>query len=1348
MADSVKIKITGDDSQFNKTLGGIEKHAKGAMSSVGSVFKGIMASQIVTRGISMLTNGLRSAINTGMEFGAAMSQVAAISGATGDELERLAETAKHYGETTVFSASQAAEALNYMALAGWDAQQSIDALGGVLDLAAASGMDLGAASDAVTDYLSAFGMQASQAGYMADMMAYAQSKSNTSASQLADAYGNCASSMHAAGQDIETTTAFLMALANQGIKGSEAGTQMAAVMRDLTQKMDNGAIKIGKASVAVQDAQGNFRDLNEIMTDIGKATEGLGTAEASAALMETFTARSIKAVNTILSEGTASVDAYEAALRDSTGTAAEQAEQMMDNLAGDVKVFQSALEGLQITASESMDGTARTLVQEATGIIDSLNQAGKAGGISGIFDAALAQIPKLLPKVVKGVQGLLQGLGKRLPGFVKGLMAGLPEMLGGISELVPGLADALFDGAAQAVESLIGMLPQLAPKLLEGVWNLGESVVNGAIKVLDGAFDSLALATGLRGKTLGEILDDRIAEVDQDRVKELSGSIEANYTFDPVTIDVEAYTQALTEAMGEIKETIEGITDISAADKLRIYAAVMSGSGAAAFEAALQALNVPQDKIDSAKQSLTDAYATINGTLSELQLNPEQKQRILEDLAAGNDIEASLISFGVDPTVASKAALDLQQSMATLNEGISGLDIDSSPIIGFAGESSIDNMLIAAGLSALKVDPAEISEVTSSYNVLSGTLSAEIASAFSSLKASLTNGIPDKNDPEFATAKQKVREFFEEAYSVVDEWERGKIQALEDSGLTGTDLTEKIATVKAEAQGMRDELSALETGTDEWVDANAGAAGSVVQQHFDELDALVAKVFGLDAKISELQGSVSSAGSTNRRAVEQGLVPDQKGQLEAMNYTAQELDHALQMANDKAAKALEAAETEFANDTAGYAARRSEIMATLAEEESQAYSTYDDHMRKIVAGMAKSNPELAEAYEQYYKAVVPADAGKRLIDSINEAAAVAAEGNINPADWFRENSGITDADYEAMAASLGIDPSVLREKVTEILNSDNVAGGSLWDIEGFKEMLNPEQLLTDAFSDIDLSAPGGVIETLAAALNAGLLRDGGALDWTNLENIATEGAKAAGESVPDGIKTGIMSTSDQATAAATTVGEAVVSALDDSVGHHSPSSYGKDAGASIPEGVALGIESGTGEVTAAAQTLGSTAVNAVKGSATGTDAAGRALAAGVARGITAGRSQVINAAVQLAQATVQAIRDALQIHSPSRVGIGLGANFGEAFGSGLESSLSSALRSAQTVVGLTNLAPKMDFGGLTGSFGRMLQGFADAESDRPIDLYLNGRRVASTMDGDHARAGAAFNRRVALGYGK
>ena len=196
-----------------------------------------MASDIVS-GIGEKLKGLASSVlQTGMDFTASMSEVQALSGATGKELEALTETAKEYGASTQFTASESAQALKYMALAGWDTQQMTAGLPGILSLAASSGMELAQASDIVTDYLSAFGMEAEQSAYMADLLSYAQANSNTTVEKLSGAYKNCAANMHAAGQSVETTTALLAMMANQGFKGEEAGTALSAVVRDLSDKM-------------------------------------------------------------------------------------------------------------------------------------------------------------------------------------------------------------------------------------------------------------------------------------------------------------------------------------------------------------------------------------------------------------------------------------------------------------------------------------------------------------------------------------------------------------------------------------------------------------------------------------------------------------------------------------------------------------------------------------------------------------------------------------------------------------------------------------------------------------------------------------------------------------------------------------------------------------------------------------------------------------------------------------------------------------------------------------------------------------------------------------------------------
>lgn len=334
-----------------------------------TVMKGALAN-LVADGIRLAIDALKDlakqSVTTGMDFEKSMDEVAAISGATGKDLELLEKTAKEYGATTTFSASEAAQALKYMALAGWDAETASNALGGVLDLAAASGMDLAQASDMVTDYLSAFGLEASKSTYFADMLAYAQSNSNTSAEQLGEAYKNSAASMKAAGQDVETTTALLAQMANQGFKGSEAGTALTAMMRDMTAKMKDGKIAIGNTKVAVQDANGNYRDMTDILKDVEKATQGMGDAERATALSATFTADSTKGLNLLLNAGVGEAEKFEEALRGAGGTAGEMGDIMNDNAQGDIKQMQSALEDVMLVIYDELKPYIREFIQDIT----------------------------------------------------------------------------------------------------------------------------------------------------------------------------------------------------------------------------------------------------------------------------------------------------------------------------------------------------------------------------------------------------------------------------------------------------------------------------------------------------------------------------------------------------------------------------------------------------------------------------------------------------------------------------------------------------------------------------------------------------------------------------------------------------------------------------------------------------------------------------------------------------------------------------------------------------------------------------------------------------------------------
>lgn len=419
-AEKLKLsQLKSEQAALRQIISETSKEIKGN-NQEWTVLKETLA-QLAARGIEALGRKLFSltqdVIHTGEQFTASMSEVGAITGATGEELEKLNQTAREYGATTKFSATETAQALKYMALAGWDANTSMEALPGILDLAAAAGLDLAQASDMVTDYLSAFGMTAKDAAYMADLLTYAQGNSNTSAAQLGQAWGNCAANMHAAGQDVETTTALLEAMANQGLKSAEAGTALAAIMRDITDKMENGQIKIGNTTVTVADAAGNFRDLTDILVDVEKAVGGLGTAETEVALSSTFTSRSLKGMNLVLNEGMENISGYEEALRNSTGAASDAAKTMSDNLSGDLKTLDSALEDLKLSIYEDAEAPLRDIVQKVTkegipalkALADNADKlipvVSSAAGAFVIFKGALS-FTDLLNKVVVGFEQL------------------------------------------------------------------------------------------------------------------------------------------------------------------------------------------------------------------------------------------------------------------------------------------------------------------------------------------------------------------------------------------------------------------------------------------------------------------------------------------------------------------------------------------------------------------------------------------------------------------------------------------------------------------------------------------------------------------------------------------------------------------------------------------------------------------------------------------------------------------------------------------------------------------------------------------------------------------------------
>lgn len=459
-------------------------------------------------------------VEVGSSFEAGMSEVEAISGATGSELEALENKAKSLGSSTKFSATEAANAMTNMSLAGWSVNQTLSGIDGVLQLAAASNMDLADASQIVTDNISTFNLEASQSTHLADMMAYAQANSSTTAAELGEAYKNCGANMNAAGQDIETTTSFLEALANNGLRGSEAGTSLAAVMRDMTSKMKDGKIAIGDTSVAVMDSSGNFRDMTDILKNVENATDGMGDAQKQAALMSTFTSDSIKGLNMLLNTGADQVAGYEDSLRNCSGAASDMADTMQDNLQGKLTELSSATEGLGIAVYDYISGPLQGGVELLTDVV------------SGLTDAITPQkdaMEDMYDSVIQSSEDLknnMQSIDDQFTGAMNGA-----ENVGNLATRLEELNNVQDRTTVQRQEmaAIVDQLSQSIPEL-QGAYDSENdtlSVTNEELEKLVKNYQQTAVQQAVMAATQDLVNQKLEAQVQIDKAEDQKKSVEA-----------------------------------------------------------------------------------------------------------------------------------------------------------------------------------------------------------------------------------------------------------------------------------------------------------------------------------------------------------------------------------------------------------------------------------------------------------------------------------------------------------------------------------------------------------------------------------------------------------------------------------------------------------------------------------------------------------------------------------------------------------------------------------------------------------------------------------------------------
>lgn len=512
-------------------------------SAFGSVAKAGLAAVGAASGTLAAFAG--TAVKTGLTFDSTMSEVAAISGATGEDFDALREKAQYMGATTKFSASESAEALTYMAMAGWKTEDMLGGLEGIMNLAAASGESLATTSDIVTDALTAFGLSASDSGRFADVLAAASSNANTNVSMMGETFKYAAPLAGALGYSIEDTAAAIGLMANAGIKGSQAGTALRSILTRMAKPTKESYAAMETLGVSLVDSEGNMKSFMDVILDLRDAfhndliiseeefAEMLGelntaleaseiTSKDYEKSLEMLMERAYGAEGAVMAEYAAMLGGQEAmsgllaivnasdedfqklteSIYGANGAAEEMAAIMQDNLQGDITIMKSAFEGLQIAVSDKLTPSLREFVQFGSGALSSLTQAFQEGGVEGVMDAfgqiltdGMTMIVEYIPDVIIAGTQLLQAL-------MQGVSDNLDLLTDTALEVTLSLVQFLMDNLPDIIKTGLDILVALAQGIADNLDELIPTVVDVVLEIVETLTDP---------QTLGNLIDAALA---------------------------------------------------------------------------------------------------------------------------------------------------------------------------------------------------------------------------------------------------------------------------------------------------------------------------------------------------------------------------------------------------------------------------------------------------------------------------------------------------------------------------------------------------------------------------------------------------------------------------------------------------------------------------------------------------------------------------------------------------------------------------------------------------------------------------------------------------------------------
>lgn len=1277
MADGKIVIETGLDTK------GIETGLK----KVSSIAKtGIATTVTAISGMSTALAGVAGySIKVGSSFEAGMSKVQAVSGASNEQLQRLSDKAKEMGATTKFSATEAADAMNYMAMAGWKTEDMLNGIDGIMNLAAASGEDLATTSDIVTDALTAFGLSAQDSTHFADVLAAASSNANTNVSMMGETFKYVAPVAGSLGYSAEDCAVAIGLMANSGIKASQSGTALRSMFSRLAKPSKEVKEAMEKLNISLTDSHGNMKSLDTLMGDLRNSFSGLSESEKAEMASSLAGQEAMSGLLAIVNASDADFNKLKDAIYGADGASAKMAETMQDNLKGKITILKSTIEGLGINIYEEIEDPMKEAAEGATDSVGQISSALENGGIDAAVEKTGNIIGGLSVKIAQESPKMVDASVLLLKSFVQGIQKNKKQLKYASREIIDSLCDGLI---------------KLLPKEMQ---QPAKKALDSLKKTFSSGLGSLSGVTKKELEIIGKLFTKLADHMD---------------TVAPVVISLVAAFktfQMVQGPVGTVVSVLMKLQSVSSETGLAVSAlnAIMSANPAVLISGAIAAL-VGGLALYATTVNQADAeQEAFNAKMDELGSNIESNQRSLDNLKESMENTGSSIEASVAPVEKWKEGLnDAFDSTGKVKEGC---EDTANYILNQLNEAmGTSYSLTTDGFiqdnEGVKQSLEEVNQSIDAYIQSLKQKAVQEATTTQYTEAIQNQSEAQKN---LTDAQKAYNDALNEYAQAQEDWKNGinDLSGLEKAQKNLDKTREKLgeaskASVEAsvEVNGLDQVMGKLAEGTPESVQEALDMYAQIPAYASEAAD-------GVATSQKEIQSALSSTDYTKMTEGFQLAVMqiDQSGGkipvslrssiLQALNEVQKMGPEGKEYMENSMQQMMIAMEDKIPEFKGAASMTGEEILDTFQRylvDSGALEGTGSEAIGQLSSGITSANVSIP-AGQKAQEATEAVSAGiTQGSPAIQESAKNALESGIN--------SGVTSADVTSAPTAAGkkaVDSEASgitsgMGSIGQALNTVNAYAMSQMSGSGLPQTAG--QTGSDTAGKLASGLTSGQGNTTKAASNLAKTV-ANSVKAVNLGSNLQSQARQAVTAFTAGIR-GQTSTAGNAARALGTSTAKALSACN-------LAASGRTEGTSFGNAFAVAIASQNSAARSSGNGLALNAKNALQAGINGSHNIGLQFSAGFASGIRAGQNGVAAAAAAVANAAANAAKANLDIHSPSRVGDWIGKMFDYGISGGMTKNTGVVEKAAGHVTDSMRIDTKSLLSMMRGAMSSTISGIVE-----------------------------------------